>query len=132
MNDFQRIASALRGMKPDPNASVFYDLFAGGLVWADEMPSQDALGGDPVAWTLRSVWHYRTSVILGEPAEAYRPSWEEAQKWFPDWPGFHPSRRDPALATTVAELKKAGMNEWVEWETQLCENQVTGPKQATA
>ncbi len=133
MNNFQRVASALCAMKPDPKANVFYDLFAGGLVWSDEMPPSDPeRTGEPVAWTLRGVWHYRTSVILGAPAEVYRPAWEEAQKWFPDWPGFHPGRRDPALATMVAELQKAGMTEWIDWETKLNENQMTEPKQITA
>jgi hypothetical protein len=103
------IAGLMRALKRSPDAKMFYELLSDSLVWTDEIPEVSAaqVGG---LRSLRFVFRYRTSLMLGIPEERYRPFWEEAQTLFPSWPGFDPERRDPSLRaayeTFHAEAKR--------------------------
>lgn len=96
--DLKAIAPYMPQGDADPGAKVFYDILADALVWSDEKPhpAEDDRPLSPSC--LRAVWHYRTSLILGRPDERCRVHWEEAQRLFPDWPGFAAIRRHPDLA----------------------------------
>src|ERR1035438_277487 len=101
MRDYQRLAPFLQGLTKDANARIYYDLFADALVWSDEVPPADS--PDRASFSaaeLRGVWRFRTTLILGQPAEKFRAAWEEALKCFPNWPGFDPKRRDPDRKST--------------------------------
>src|SRR5687767_10836629 len=91
-----KIAPKLGCLKEDPNARVNYELMSDSLVWSDELPPPDQYEAHEV-WCLRGVWRFRTTLMLGAPEERFRPSWEEAQRLFPNWPGFLPQRRVPTL-----------------------------------
>ena len=72
----------------------FYDLLAGAIVWTDETRR---LGRQrtpvEVVWSLRCLWAYRTSLMLGTPREELAPYWQFGVEHFPNWVGFHPARR---------------------------------------
>lgn len=40
MRDFDPLAPLLRGLRADPQARIFYDLFADALVWTDDVPAR--------------------------------------------------------------------------------------------
>ena len=115
MPNYQTLAPFLLGLKADPGAHVFYDLFADALVWSDEIPQPDSAGMEPAhVWELRGAWRYRTLLILGQAGERFRDAWEEAEKCFPAWPGFDPKRRDPSLAEVFNRLREKAMRKWDE------------------
>ncbi len=92
-------------------------MFADALVWSDETPPLMEVGnGELVGSKLRGVWHYRTSLIEGNPKEKFRAAWEEALRCFPNWPGFLSERRDPALAPMAKEMRETGMKRYEESE----------------
>lgn len=69
---------------------VFYELMSGGLVWTDETH-----GSTPreVKNSLRIIFAYRTSLLLGEPRDEFKPYWDQSLELFPRWVGFRPERR---------------------------------------
>jgi hypothetical protein len=81
---------------PDRTEPPFYELMSGALVWPDETRPDTPV---EVIWALRSVFAYRTSVMLGEPRTELAKFWEHAISHFPKWVGFLPERRasDPEL-----------------------------------
>jgi hypothetical protein len=91
-------------LRPSPGAVLSYELLSDSLVWSDEIPDledRDARSFGPLRYVLR----FRTSLILGEPEERCRGYWEEAQRLFPDWPGFDPRRQAPALRAEYERFK---------------------------
>jgi hypothetical protein len=77
----------------DPEASpvVFYEVMSGGLVWGDELMVDEKFPPE-VFHALRTLWAYRTSVIVAAPEEKWRPHWEACTALFPRWIGFRPER----------------------------------------
>lgn len=118
MRDYQALAPALDGLRFNPDARFFFEMLSGGVVWSDELPPDSASTEEAIASALRGIWHYRTSLILGAPVERFKASWEAAQSAFPNWPGFHPSRRDTALAAKVKEIRDAANKNWLEQEAK--------------
>jgi hypothetical protein len=88
------IAGRMRALRPAPEASVFYELMSDALVWSDEIPDLDT-GGAGEFHCLRFVFRYRTTLIIGRPDERFRCHWDEANRLFPEWPGFDARRRSP-------------------------------------
>jgi hypothetical protein len=88
------IAGPMRDLARSPDAKMFYELLSDSLVWTDEIPEVDTarVGG---LRSLRYVFRFRTSLMLGAPEERYRSYWDEALALFPDWPGFAVERRSP-------------------------------------
>lgn len=71
-----------------------YDGLADAIWWSDEMllwPRPNAAEDD----ALRSLLHFRTTLILGQPDESVRSFWTVAQASFPNWIGFAPDRTTP-------------------------------------
>ena len=83
-----------RRRRPWPFALPFYDVFSGGLAWTDEV---NWLRRDPdLTDLLRTLWAYRTSLMLGKPNEddaALAEVWRMAQQLCPRWRVFRPGRR---------------------------------------
>jgi hypothetical protein len=104
------IASLMRALARSPDAKMFYELLSDSLVWTDEIPevTADLVGG---LRSLRFVFRYRTSLMLGTPEGRYRPCWEEALALFPGWPGFDPDRRAPELRAAYESFHAEAMRE---------------------
>jgi hypothetical protein len=133
MHDYQKLAPILDALKPDPTARLHYDLFADALVWSDELPaSEDRPSCVLIGSELRGIWHYRTSLILGNPVEKFRPAWEEAVRCFPNWPGFDPKRRDASLAATFLTMQDTAMKKWEADEKRIEEQLAKKPQKASA
>lgn len=100
---------------PSPEATPFYEIMSGGLVWSDEkisdIPSE-------AIWALRPLFAYRASLILGEPEEKWRSYWNECRTLFPRWIGFHPDRQRQAPELVIC-LKKEKANMLRELEAGL-------------
>ncbi len=62
------------------------------------------------------VMEYRSSLILGNAIEKYRPVWEQLQNACPAWPGFRPERCSEDLA---GDLKRAWKQQCLEFERML-------------
>ncbi|CAN0340419.1 unnamed protein product, partial [Ectocarpus sp. 4 AP-2014] len=69
---------------------VFYEIMSGALIWKDET-SQDT--PVEVVWALRTLWAYRTSLMLDAPRTELTKYWDSALSLFPEWVGFSPERR---------------------------------------
>ena len=76
-----------------------YHLLADALVWMDEKPPW-ARELRPAEDALRCMWHHRTGLILGED-RPFGELWEQGMRLFPEWVGFHPSRRTPSRKLQV-------------------------------
>lgn len=131
-SNLQRLAPHLNDLEPISASRVFYDLFADGLVWSDEIPDPDLLLREDLSiQCLRGIWRYRTCLILGIPGERFQKRWEEGQRLFPKWPGFLPERRDPKWAKTYEAQNQAAVRGWEEAD-ELFERQrqgLNGPAQ---
>jgi hypothetical protein len=128
MSDFAEVAPYLNGLQVDPEATVHFDMFACALVWSDELGAADNF--DLVfanIGMIRAVLHYRSTLIEGTTGEKHRSQWEKALQMCPDWPGFVPQRRDPALAPTLIRLRDTTTKKWEDGltrvEKQLSEKQ---------
>jgi hypothetical protein len=133
MHDYQKMAPILDKLKHAIDARMHYDLFADALVWSDELPAlEDRPACDLVGSKLRGIWNFRTSLILGQPKEKFRPAWEEAMKWFPNWPGFDPKRRDASLASTFLTMQDAAMKKCEAVEKRFEEQLAKRPQNASA
>jgi hypothetical protein len=104
------IAGLMRELVRLPEAKMFYELLSDSLVWTDEIPE---VGADQVAGlrSLRYVFRYRTSLMLGIPETRYSHFWEEARALFPTWPGFDPERRAPELRGAYESFHADAMRE---------------------
>src|SRR5262245_46857127 len=92
------LLSLLRQTQYDPSARRGYDLFAGGLRWADEFP--DGLGEVVIRlqdWSHRKLIAHRSAVILGGDVGRFIEIWQEIERDAPNWPGLRPERRAPGL-----------------------------------
>jgi hypothetical protein len=77
---------------PAFSPKVFYEIMSGALIWSDETDSKTPV---QVIWALRSIFAYRTSLMLSKPREELRVIWEHGLALFPNWIGFRPERRQP-------------------------------------
>jgi hypothetical protein len=84
---------ALRSLKFDPSATVFYDLMSGALVWTDEKLFE-GLTPEQMG-CLRAIFRYRTSLLEGTPDKRFENLWNLLVAECPEWIGFNPSRRAP-------------------------------------
>lgn len=84
--DYRMMASAMGAQRREPRARIRYHLLADAIVWTDELPP----GVDENA--LRPMLHYRTALIMNEPAETCLPFWQYAKRQFPNWIGFSTDR----------------------------------------
>jgi hypothetical protein len=100
----REIAPFLQVLRPSPGAVLSYELLSDSLVWSDEIPELEGKADRPF-WPLRYVLRFRTSLIVGAPDEPYREYWEEAQRLFPDWPGFDARRQAPDLKAEYDRFK---------------------------
>ena len=95
MNDYfeelSRIAAEMNRTRPSPDAEVGYDLLTDALVWSDEYPGERA-GRLEDYMCLRLLFRYRTTLLLGNPDDFFKPYWDRAMELFPDWAGFCPTR----------------------------------------
>jgi hypothetical protein len=99
------IAPFLQRLEFDPDARMFYEYLADALIWYDEVPDMaefmpkvsDSNARDPLSvpirptaafaavfgqGCMRSVWHYRSSLICGMPASHCEEAWREALRLF--------------------------------------------------
>jgi hypothetical protein len=110
MSRLGEIASLMRELVRSPEAKMFYELLSDSLIWTDEIPE---VGADKVGGlrSLRFVFRYRTSVMLGVPEKRYQAFWDEALTLFPGWPGFDPERRAPELRSAYESFHADAMRE---------------------
>jgi hypothetical protein len=125
MNDrnqmLDKIAPKLNRLAADPKARVSYELMSGSLVWSDELPPVEGLEPEEV-WSLRPVWRYRSSVILGSPEEKHRSQWEQAQQLFPLWPGFRPERQSNQWQEFLRQSAEEAWRDWDELDRRYRES----------
>jgi hypothetical protein len=74
-------------------------MLADALIWLDEQWPLLDLPFEVIS-TMRTLFHYRTGLILGEPRRG-RGCWEMGKRLFPRWVGFHPSRCKPSRWRTA-------------------------------
>lgn len=113
------LAPLLEALPFDPSAALGYDMLAGGVVWSDELPEFDVVCRVHQWDTIRYVLRYRTTLILGEPEEAFREYWDEARRQFPRWPGFDERRLSVDVRDAVLAREKAAGAELDELEKML-------------
>src|SRR5215813_628912 len=81
-------------LKRDPSSEPFYDMMSDALVWEDEMLfaglSAEQMG------CLRTIFRYRTSLIVGSPDQRFQQLWKLLTAKCPQWIGFSPSRCTPS------------------------------------
>ena len=78
--------------EPAPSARVFFEVMSGALVWSDEVKDVPT----KVIWSLRPLFAFRSSLILGQPEEKGRSYWDASTSLFPRWVGFVPARAEPS------------------------------------
>ena len=120
MSDFTQVAPYLDQLAQDANANLRYDLFADALVWSDELKldENDDVLFDHIG-TIRAIWQYRSTLILGTPCQRFEAAWQEAQRLCPNWPVFLPQRRDPSLARTYVHSREVSQKKWGEDVTRI-------------
>jgi hypothetical protein len=137
-DEFAQLAANLNRLQVDPHARMAYDLFAGGLIWSDERPLMDEMieengvATNVVVGYFRALLNHRTSLIKGEPAVRFRDVWARAVQVCPNWPGFLPTRRDPALAEEYKARSMASLRLWQELHVQLEQQRNATAKTAKA
>ena len=104
--DIDAITLAFSHTVADDDARRSFDLLAGGLAWADETPPPELYEG-LVLTAHRALIAYRASLVLGEPDDALRPTWQLIERVCPNWPGFLPDRRSPEHRATLLECLEA-------------------------
>ena len=108
-----KFAPRLDRLREDPQARVHYELMSDSLVWSDELPPPDEYEASD-CWGLRGIWRFRTTLILGNPDERLRTHWDEAQRLFPNWPGFLPQRQSATLREFFEQRRAKFGNSWEE------------------
>lgn len=87
------IIDLLKMCQYDSAAACSYDIMAGGLIWADEVPNPSDRGLNlRISLYLRSVIAYRASLSLNQPRLEIENNWNELKKLLPNWPGFKEER----------------------------------------
>jgi len=129
MDELELLAAKLNQLTIDPQATMRYDLFAGGVVWSDEWPMWDklakehGLSGFVGLSEFRALLNHRHSLILGNGRERFKDLWERAKLLCPNWPGFLPSRRDPALADEARQRSEASRRSFDELDERWRQQQ---------
>jgi hypothetical protein len=118
LKELEAIAPYLNSLVASEEAIVGYDLFADGLIWSDEVPT-NLVESDISLSCLRPVLRYRTSLILACPVAKYLYCWKTAQEFFPDWPGFNPRRSNGALKATYHTLRDRALKQFDELSAKL-------------
>jgi hypothetical protein len=97
----------LRRLTVDPSATRHFEMMSGGFLWSDEKPAgySDAAAD----YSLRHLLAYRASLVRGQPREELRSVWDAVLAACPQWPGFLPERRSPALADELERASKSSM-----------------------
>src|SRR5262245_32316515 len=90
-----------------------YDAITESIIWDDELPA-DYGGGSEKVWSLRPIFRFRASLILGEPDLEWERYWQLAKQLFPKWIGFSKGRLNPAT-----EVKEFLRKRIVETETSV-------------
>lgn len=85
------LAGFLGNARPNPSATVAFDVLSDGLVWSDEYPNDQCVS-DEAELVFRYLLKFRTSALEGHPIETLAALWEDAKIMFPDWPGFDSHR----------------------------------------
>jgi hypothetical protein len=104
------IAELMRGLVRSPDAKMFYELLSDSLIWTDEIPEVEPTRVAGLR-SLRYVFRYRTSLMLGVPEKRYAHFWDEALTLFPGWPGFEPERKAPELRNAYESFHADAMRE---------------------
>lgn len=93
--DFRQALKELRerllALRPDPQAKPTYEWLSDAILWPDEI---EGIRGERM-WPLRTIWHYRTGLIIGEDRTQYAAHWQIAQQVLASWIGFLPERCRP-------------------------------------
>ncbi len=108
VSELAAIAPQMRKLVHSAQAEVFYEMLSGSLIWTDEIPESSKRQPGSVE-CLRPVFRFRSSLIIGNPEEQYRPYWEEAERLFPNWPGFTTERRSESFRSTYETLRADAM-----------------------
>jgi len=119
-SDLRLLSEAMGKLHASDEATIGYECMSGALIWSDETPDEEGFKlaiVDPQSgakrdidpkdmWCMRPVLRYRTSLIFGKPDERFEDFWREAQKAFPDWPGFQENRckEDSGLQAKYLQL----------------------------
>jgi hypothetical protein len=125
IKSFEIIASEMERTNVNPEAIITYDLFADALAWSDEYPNNYL--NNPNAHfdemsSIRVLFRYRTTILLGTPDEILRPYWDQALLLFPNWAGFNPERLKPKqeLVNFYECNKTAGNKNIIRLEKYFC------------
>lgn len=110
LEQYGHIAAEMDAVHESPNAEIGYDVLADAIVWSDEYPSDPARPMYDFQ-CIKILLRYRTSLLLGEPDEAFKMYWGHARELFPHWAGFAPSRLVPSdeLKAFYEHRKKGDM-----------------------
>ena len=125
MDALEQLAAKLDRLSVNPQATMRFDLFAGGLVWSDEwppldMPSENGCVALPVGLgEFRALLNHRSALILGDPRGKFKELWTRTMKLAPNWPVFLPERRDPAHAAELKTRSEASLRSWEEADTRF-------------
>jgi hypothetical protein len=124
MSEAELLAARLSGLRVDPQARLGFDLFAGGVVWSDEVPEWDfngvQAGQFPAGLGLfRNLLNYRHALIVGGDQNRFQGLWDEAMKLCPQWPGFLPGRRDPVLAEQCKAIQVGRLHQFEVHESHM-------------
>jgi len=61
------ISPLMEGLTRSSDATFLYDIFSGGIIWNDEFPNFGDLRKIQSWDIIRFLFHYRMSLILGNP-----------------------------------------------------------------
>lgn len=86
----------LNALKADATATVGFEYLSGGLVWSDELPT-DEEGRRLVqrSSAFQYALAYRASLTLGAERTEFRRHWQQLEEDAPNWPGLRVERRGP-------------------------------------
>jgi hypothetical protein len=89
LKQYKHMKNAMESCVPAKNAKIDYHFLADAIYWADEVPD----GLDSFSENcLRIVLRYRTTMIIGNQEEKWKPYWDAAKSEFPNWIGFNAAR----------------------------------------
>ena len=91
LGQYARIAAEMDRIRALAGAEIGYDVLSDAITWSDEYPS-DLAGRLEEFDCIKILLRYRTSVLMGDPDESFKPYWDRAMELFPNWAGFRPSR----------------------------------------
>jgi len=86
-----------RKTKYDSEAKRSFEILSGAFYWSDEMPVCTDKNRGAILFVHKNLIAYRASVILGNPNDECKFSWDYLQERCPVWPGFRIERCSPEL-----------------------------------